>query len=114
MRRSVIAIIALAIASPAFAAPKTIVGKWKMLGQQCTVTAGAIEIGPKSLGSDEYVCRFKNVSRSGYTVTWNGTCQDPYSGSQRTRVVATEKSGRLYLSYNGRRDANGPYERCAR
>lgn len=80
----------------------TIVGEWygEDYGPQDCGTPMAIHIGPKSWAEDSYVCTFKDVARSGWEVTWNGSCSD---GSTREpmRLVATETNGRLTTRWNG-------------
>lgn len=77
----------LAAALPAGAA-ETIVGRWGESRDVCQ-GASAITISAMGLSSEETVCEFKDVSRSGDVVTWKGTCHVHQEGSRKETVVAT-------------------------
>ncbi len=80
----------------------TIVGEWYMEDygpQDCGTPFGA-KIGPMSYAEDTYVCRFDDVRRDGWKVTWNGSCSDGNT-TERSQVVALETRGQLSMWFNG-------------
>ncbi|MFD2648038.1 hypothetical protein ACFSX5_09570 [Devosia albogilva] len=80
----------------------TIVGEWYMEDygpQDCGTPFGA-KIGPMSYAEDTYVCRFDDVRRDGWKVTWNGSCSDGNT-TESSQVVAIETRGRLSMWFNG-------------
>lgn len=102
--RSVATLAVLLLSAPAFAEQyPTIVGEWygEDYGDQDCGTPRAVHIGAMSFAEDSYVCRFKDVARDGWTVTWNGSCNDG-STVEKTRLMATESNGRLTTFWNGR------------
>lgn len=92
----------------------TIVGEWyaEDYGPQACGTPAAIHIGPKSWTEDEYVCRFQDVSRDGWQVTWNGSCSDGAT-EDKMRLVVVERNGRLHTAWNGNA-GSGTLRRCTR
>ena len=80
---------ALLSTSVGIAAPRTIVGEWKIVGQECTPTAGAISVSALGLGGDEMGCTFGSVSRAGADRDLEGNLQ--HFG----RRVASERSLRV-------------------
>jgi hypothetical protein len=92
---------------------RSIVGDWAETPDGCrSPTAGLIRVGPKSLASDELSCRFRDVSRSGSTVRWTGTC-DEGQGDYPVTVTATETNGRLMVRF-GDGHSWRPLGRCPR
>lgn len=99
------------IVAPGFAGPNaTIVGMWRLAGQACAATAGAIAIQSLALVFDEYACSFNTVSRDGPVVRWRGACGPAGGEATRSIVVARSDGTTLRLSING--DDNGRYVRC--
>jgi hypothetical protein len=100
MRYAFIPALALVlITGAAFAEkPKTIVGLWSAPEGGCSMDEGATRIGPKSLQNADVFCKFRTVRRKGATVIWKGPCDD-VEGSTEQTVTATEKNGKLTLSY---------------
>lgn len=80
----------------------TIVGEWYAEQASAADCGGqhAIRIGAMSYADEALVCKFDDVRRDGWQVTWNGSCNDG-STRVRTKVVAVEKAGSLSLSFNG-------------
>jgi hypothetical protein len=80
---------------------RTIVGDWGTSRRDCRAPDGVIAIEPLAMRSSDFYCSFKNVSRNGSTVTWNGTCEDhignvrPYSET----VIADEDRGVLTIKF---------------
>ena len=71
-----------------------------------------VVIAPKGMGSDEWSCDFRTVSRSGNRVTWTGRCESANGDLLARRVDATERQGRLTIAFDGA--ANGPFVRCGK
>jgi hypothetical protein len=92
---------------------RSIVGDWAETRNGCaSPMAGLVRIGSKSLTTDEMSCTFRDVSRSGSTVTWTGSCNE--SGRARPMTVtATESGGRLTIGFAGG-SAWAPLMRCPR
>lgn len=80
----------------------TIVGEWyaEEIGPQDCGGPHAMHIGPMHYVEEALSCEFKDVVRDGWSVTWNGSCNDG-AGSSPIRLVATETDGRLTLRFNG-------------
>lgn len=80
----------------------TIVGEWysEEVGPQDCGGPHAFHIGPLHYVEEALSCKFKDVGRDGWAVTWNGSCNDG-AGSSPMRLIATETDGRLTLSFNG-------------
>jgi hypothetical protein len=91
--------------------PRSIVGDWAETREGCaSPMAGLVRVGPKSLTTDEMSCSFRDVSRSGPTVTFTGSCNEG-GRSRATTVTATESGGRLTVRFaNGNQWA--PLMRC--
>jgi hypothetical protein len=92
---------------------RSIVGDWAETRYGCaSPMAGLVRIGSKSLGTDEMSCTFRDVSRSGPSVTWTGSCNEGGRATPTT-VTATESGGRLMIRFaNG--NAWAPLVRCPR
>ncbi len=91
--------------------PRSIVGDWAETPEGCSSPmAGLVRIGSKSLTTDELSCSFRDVSRSGSTVTWSGSCSEG-GRSKPARVTATESAGRLTIRFAGGESWN-PLMRC--
>ena len=92
-------------------AAETIVGTWALDPRECT-PMNAVHIGPLDMMmGDEFICSFRDVSRSGEVVTWHGSCGGPEQLHERSTVVAERRGKLLYIRLNGAQ--NGPYLRCA-
>ena len=90
----------LLAAAPADAA-ETIVGRWGETREICA-SATVVVISPMRLTSDETVCNFTDVARSGDVVTWKGICGAGEEKPRRETVVATLKADRsLSLRFLG-------------
>ena len=92
---------------------RSIVGDWAESRDGCaSPMAGLVRVGSKSLTTDEMSCTFRDVARSGATVTWTGSC-DEGRGAKPAKVTATESAGRLTIRFaNG--NAWSPLMRCPR
>ncbi len=77
----------LALPSPAGAA-ETIVGRWGETRDVCG-SGGAIDIAPMKLSSEETLCEFTDVARTGDVVTWRGRCFVQGEAPRNETVVAT-------------------------
>ena len=93
--------------------PRSIVGDWAETQSGCaSPMAGLVRIGAKSLTTDEMACTFRDVTRSGATITWTGSCNE--SGrSKPATVTATENGGRLTVRFSSG-NAWAPLMRCSR
>ena len=107
------AVIGAALAlTPALAhAAQTIVGTWAPDPRECTPVGGMVGIQPLGMMiGDDFICSFRDVSRSGEVVTWHGGCGGPEQPKDRSTVIAELRGKLLYIRLNGAR--NGPYLRC--
>lgn len=103
MMRFIFATLAVLVASPAMGQQyPTIVGEWyaEETGRQDCGTQFATHISPMGYAEETYICKFNDVRRDGWQVTWNGSCSDG-STSEKTKVVALEENGRLSIWFNG-------------
>ena len=112
MKLQTIAVVLPLLAAPTLAhAAETIVGTWAPDPRDCTPVGGMVSI--QSLGlmmGDEFMCSFRDVSRSGEVVTWHGGCGGPEQPKDRSTVVAERRGRLLYVRINGAQ--NGPYLPC--
>lgn len=85
---------------PATAA-ESIVGRWGETQEVCH-SATVIVLAPMRLQSDETVCNFADVVRSGDVVTWRGSCRAGEEPIRRETVIATLHRDRtLSLLFTG-------------
>ncbi len=104
--RTVVAVLSLvalsmaAVCRPASAA-ESIVGRWGETQEVCS-SATVIVLAPMRLQSDETICNFTDVTRSGNVVTWRGTCRAGEEPIRRETVVATlNRNHTLSLLFEG-------------
>jgi hypothetical protein len=101
--KSLLIFAALALVAAPVAAQQypTIVGTWHAedAPEDCG-TPHEIQISAMQYAEESMICRFDDVRRDGWQVTWNGSCNDG-SSQTKTQVVALEDLGRLTLSFNG-------------
>lgn len=103
MKPVIILTVALAAVLPAHAHPyPTIVGEWyaEEIGPQDCGGPHSVHIAAMRYVEEAMICRFTDVIRDGWRVTWTGSCSDG-SSAWPMRLVATEAEGRLTLSFNG-------------
>lgn len=91
----------------------TIVGSWyqQQYGPTDCQSHVGLHIKPMSLLNDETVCEFDDVSRSGWKVTWHGTCGFSGDFEDNVKVTAIENSGVLSIQFNDGAVAGG-FMRC--
>lgn len=104
--RTVVAVLPLvavamaAVCRPASAA-ESIVGHWGETQEVCR-SATVIVLAPMRLQSDETICNFTDVTRTGNVVTWRGTCRAGDVPLRRETVVATlNRNQTLTLLFKG-------------
>ncbi|MDE4914556.1 hypothetical protein PQI07_28220 [Methylobacterium sp. 092160098-2] len=109
--RILVSVGILAVASPAMAAGRSIVGEWAPDPANCLPFAGAMKISAMSMVADEMSCSFRSVVRDGDKVTWRGGCS---SGSKDVPsvVVATLHGETLAVRINNQ--PADTYRRCRR
>lgn len=103
MKAITFALLAALVADPVSAQQyPTIVGEWYVeeYGAKDCGTQFSVQIGPMMVAEETYICRFDDVRRDGWQVTWNGSCSDG-STVEKMNLVAIENDGRLSLWYNG-------------
>lgn len=76
----------LALTSPA--AATSLLGRWGTDGEACAFSP--TRISGLAIDSRELSCRFRDVSRTGDTVTWRGSC-DRVFGSRVPDATVTAK-----------------------
>ena len=102
-RPALVAAVLASILLPAAASAQqypTIVGRWYSAPAEggsykdCDTHWGW-EIQPMSLGNAMVQCRFNDVARDGWQVTWRGKCSFEGQDIPGNIVVATETNGEL-------------------
>lgn len=80
----------------------TIIGSWfeEEHGVGDCTSHWGVKIEPMSLQAGETMCEFRSVKREGWTVTWQGDCFESGETLPNMKVTATEKNGRLTLSFS--------------
>lgn len=110
MRAAVIALGLAILTAPAGAGPRSIVGDWAADINDCG-TSFVFHVGPRELGSEGFSCTFSDVSRTGTTVQFVGTCNNG-PGPKPETVTATEADGRLALSFARGKGRYAGLRRC--
>jgi hypothetical protein len=105
--------VTLFLTAPVAAKSRSIIGVWSAPGGSCKTADGLTKIKPMSLQNEDVICRFRSVKRTGQTVIWRGTC-DGAEGSTEEIVTATEKNGKLTISYNPGGNVIKDMVRCPR
>jgi hypothetical protein len=103
----------LFLSGPLAAKSKSITGLWSAPGGSCKTADGLTTIKAMSLQNDDVICRFRSVKRTGQTVIWRGIC-DGAEGSTQEVVTATEKSGKLTITYSPGGNVINDMVRCPR